>query len=355
MSVQFDRCTKCIQSAAFPKIQFDTGGVCNFCRKEAGTLTADKVIERSKLEIKELLEKRDRNAEYDALMCYSGGKDSTYTLKLAVEKYGLRVMSFTLDNGFISPVAIENINRVVSYLGVDHVTFRPAMDKFKKIVKASALKPIYNPKSLTRISSICNSCISMVNTTALKITLEKRIPFILAGYTIGQIPANGIIYKNNYAFLQESRQASLDRLRVDAGPFIEQYFCLPPHLIESAGEYPTTMNLLCVENITEQQIVDNIAKIGWRSPPDVDGCSSNCRLNTFNNYIHEKVFGYNPYELELSHLIRRGLMTRAEAEEKITSQPQDQLEEIQRDLGISVEEIELASTMYDGLGAQQRT
>jgi hypothetical protein len=75
----------------------------------------------------------------------------------------------------------------------------------------------------------------------------------------------------------------------------------------------------------------------------VDGCSSNCQLNTFNNYVHERRFGYSPYELELSHLIRKGLMTREEALEKIADQPREQLALIARRL-------ELAPQERDALG-----
>lgn len=74
------------------------------------------MITRAKDKIDKLLSEKHGSAEYDAVMCYSGGKDSTYTLMLAVKKYGLKVLSFTLDNGFISPVAFDNINRVTDAL-----------------------------------------------------------------------------------------------------------------------------------------------------------------------------------------------------------------------------------------------
>jgi hypothetical protein len=347
MSTQWDRCTKCVQSASFPKIKFDQEGVCNFCRKEAGAITQDRMIESAANKIADLLGNLERTGEYDALMCYSGGKDSTYTLKLAVEKYDLRVLSFTLDNGFISPVAFENIRRVVDHLGVDHLTLRPALRRFSAIVRASALKPIYSPKTLTRISSICNSCISIVNTMALKLAIEKRIPVILAGFTLGQIPANAVVYKNNYRFLQESRQESLDRLRREAGKFVDGYLCISDQVISAVESYPTTVNLLCIENVTETDIIKDVETIGWRRPHDVDGCSSNCMLNTFNNFVHERTFGYNPYELELSHLIRKGLMTREEALEKVHDQPQEQLHSVMKTLDIGENEMKDLPSLYE--------
>ena len=68
-----------------------------------------------------------------------------------------------------------------------------------------------------------------------------------------------------------------------------------------------------MENITEKEIIENILELGWEKPKDVDGCSSNCRINAFNNYVHIKKYGYSPYELELSHQVRNGLLEREEA------------------------------------------
>ena len=319
------RCARCVLSGMFPNIVFDENGVCNFCRDETSRAAENSAIEKSRVKLFDLIAANKGKSEYDALMCYSGGKDSSYTLMLAVKKYGLKVLSFTLDNGFLSKTAFDNINRVVDTLGVDHITVRPSGMFYKSIVVASLLQDIYNPKTLMRISSGCNSCISLVNITALKMAIEKNIPIIFAGFTLGQIPVNSMIYKNNYKFFQESREHSLNKLREYVGPSVDDYYCIRPSVLDQVKSYPFNINLLCLENITEEEIIKNVGTLGWMKPDDVDGCSSNCRLNTLNNYIHFKKFGYSPYELELSHLIRKGQLSRDEALEKINDQPEQQI------------------------------
>ncbi len=346
MNTGYDRCTKCILSAAFPRIEFDDHGVCNFCRDTFMYTSEEDEIEKARGQIDELIALQKGKSEYDAVMCYSGGKDSTYTLMLAVQKYGLRILSFTFDNGYISPTAFENIRRVVDHLGVDQITFKPSIKNMNSIIKASALNPIYNVRTLTRVSAVCNSCISIINNTALKIALEKKIPFILAGFTLGQIPVNGIIYKNNYEFLRESREAPLQKLRNKTGDFIDSYFTLPDTLTGKSTLYPHTLNLLCVEKLTEQEILSAVSTIGWVPPGDVDGCSSNCMLNSFSNMVHYKALGYNPYELELSHLIRKNLLTREEGLAKIADQPVEQQREVMNELGITERDIEKLNELY---------
>jgi len=103
--------------------------------------------------------------------------------------------------------------------------------------------------------------------------------------------------------------------------------------------YPHNANLLCVEDIAEPEIIDNLKLMGWKSPKDVDGCSSNCQLNTFNNMIHEKSYGYSPYELELSQLIRKGSLTREQALEKIKDQRTEMLGPIMKRLDIQPDDL----------------
>lgn len=330
------RCTKCILSENFPRIKFDDKGICNFCNDEMFFVTEQKQIQEAEQVVNKMFDEIRGDKEYDAIVCYSGGKDSTYTLKLAVEKYNLKILSFTLDNGFISPVAFENIEKVVSKLGIDHVTYRPSYQFMKKLFRVSSTVPIYSPKTLTRISANCNSCITIVNITALKYAIEKQIPFILAGFTLGQIPANTIYYKNNYEFFKESRQPVLNKLKKELGSDVSRYMEINESLLKDNMKYPHNINLLCLENITEKEIIEQIKPLGWLKPKDVDGCSTNCNLNAFNNFIHVKKFGYSPYELELSHLIRKKLLSREEALAKLLDQPEDQIQYAGKELKVDI-------------------
>lgn len=323
-------------SENFPRISFDDKGVCSFCNDEMFVSTdKDRILENEKI-INQMFDEVRGKKEYDAIVCYSGGKDSTYTLKLAVEKYNLRVLSFTLDNGFISSTAFKNIEKVVSKLGIDHVTYRPSYKFMSNLFKVSSTVPIYSKKTLTRISANCNSCISIVNMTALKYAIEKGAPFILAGFTLGQIPANTIYYKNNYEFFKESRGPVLNKLKAHLGEDVSRYMELNEELLKNNKSYPHNINLLCLEDITEEEIIERIKPLGWEAPKDVDGCSTNCKLNAFNNYIHVKKYGYSPYELELSHLIRNGNLSREEALNKLQDQPQDQIQQAKKELNVDI-------------------
>src|SRR5512133_2949348 len=161
MNRNIRRCTRCVLSENFPRIRFDANGICNFCNDELLHSISPEQIENARNGVLKLFDDVRGRSDYDAILCYSGGKDSTYTLKVAVEKFRLKILSFTLDNGFISLTAFRNIDNVVRRLGVDHITYKPSYTFMKDLFRFSTLTELYNPRTLIRISANCNSCISI--------------------------------------------------------------------------------------------------------------------------------------------------------------------------------------------------
>ena len=110
-------CTRCVLPASFPNIRFDGDGVCSQCLQGEAT-HQPRFQQRQIAEFQSTIEAHRGNVPYDAIACYSGGKDSTYMLRQMVHEYELQVLAFTLDNGFITEQSKQNIGRVVDLLGV---------------------------------------------------------------------------------------------------------------------------------------------------------------------------------------------------------------------------------------------
>jgi hypothetical protein len=62
--------------------------------------------------------------------------------------------------------------------------------------------------------------------------------------------------------------------------------------------------------------------------------------------VHVKSLGYNPYALELSHLIRSGQISRDYALEKMADQKVEQHELLMSDLGISNSDLDGLDRLY---------
>ncbi|MFC1944966.1 hypothetical protein ACFLX5_05780 [Chloroflexota bacterium] len=318
-------CTECVLPETFPRIQFDEEGRCNYCRSFKGiaNLSSQKESYRKKFEAL-VKEHRGRGA-YDVLMCYSGGKDSTYTLMLLKKEYGLNILAVTLDNGFVSERAVKNIGAVVDSLAVDHLFFKPSFDSLRKVFRECAARDIYPPKTLERASTICTSCMAVVKYSALRLAAEKDIPLLAFGWSPGQAPLASSILKNNPQMLRVMQKALFEPLHKIVGGGIRPYFLEEEHF---SGDYrfPYNIHPLAFLEYSEEGIYNSISRLGWEPPRDVDANSTNCLLNSFANMVHKDRFGFHPYAFEMANLVRQGHIDRAVALDKLNQQEVQSLE-----------------------------
>ena len=103
-------CKRCVLPETFPGIKFDSSGVCQYCA-EVENINFEEI--RSKVE-DFLRELSKEDLQYHIALAFSGGKDSTYTLKYLVENFDLRIMAITIDNGFISDRRTRKAARLLS-------------------------------------------------------------------------------------------------------------------------------------------------------------------------------------------------------------------------------------------------
>jgi len=310
------RCSRCVLPETFPGVSFDEAGVCNYCREHAARPEKGAAAQRAKRKFEELAANVRTRPGYHCLLAYSGGKDSTYTLWLLRERYGLRVLAVTFDNGFLSAGSFDNVRRIVEKLNVDHLLVKPRFDLLRTLFAGVARTNPFPPAALERASSICNACISLVKGATLRIAIEQRIPMIAYGWSPGQAPASAAIFRFNKAMLRHMQQARMAPLIEIAGDAVLPYMLTHEHL-DGPHPLPYSVNPLAFAGYDEHRIIDRITKLGWRPPADTDGNSSNCLLNSFAIRQHLADHGFHPYAFEIAGLVREGVMTRAEGIEKI--------------------------------------
>jgi hypothetical protein len=211
----------------------------------------------------------------------------------------------------MSPYAMRNINTVVERLGVDHVIFKPNFELMKKLFSLSISENLYAKKSLERASTICSSCMNMVKFIALKMTLEKEIPFIGYGWSPGQAPVQSSVMKNSAAFAKATQKVLYDPLHAKLGDEINPYFLSNEHFT-AAEKFPYNIHPLAFLEYDEEKIYGRIRELGWQPPQDTDPNSTNCLMNAFANQVHQQQHGFHPYAFEVAGLVRMGVMSREE-------------------------------------------
>ncbi len=317
-------CNRCILPETFPNVKFDADGVCSHCRQDEPVLSrssAKKAEYRRKLD--DLISAtRDRAPAYDALMAYSGGKDSSYTLKLLKERYGLRILALTLDNHFVAPVAWDNIRTVVDGLGIDHMTLRPSWSLMKELFTITAREDIFSPATLLRASSMCTACIGIVKGLALKTALEMSIPLVAFGWSPGQAPIQSAIMKTNPSLIRQSQKVLKAALPPNLLSSMASYLLPVTHYDLYKDAFPHNVHPLAFFDYDEEKIRSELETIGWRFPTDTDTNSTNCLLNAFANQCHLERHKFHPYVWEIANMVRQGVMSRADGIAKIYT-PQD--------------------------------
>lgn len=322
MSENIKRCRICVLSESFPGISFDKEGICSYCNSFHEDRNSSASLAKCKMQLDELIRKnKAASRDYDAVIAYSGGKDSTYLLKLLVEKYALNPLAVTFDNGFLSSRTWVNISNVINYLNVDWVNYRLKPRLMNRIITTCMDKEIY-PEYLTKYGSpICISCIRLIYNFAIRLAIEKRINLIFIGNSPGQMLCsdNEIIYRDNKIPFQLRRNL-YKPLADEIGEDIYRYFMIDKDEYKDKC-FPYIVNPYPVIGYDEKMIYSEISMMGWKKPNDVDPTSTNCVLNLLGIVEHYKKYNFHPYEYEISLLVRKRIISRDDALKRVEINP----------------------------------
>jgi tRNA(Ile)-lysidine synthase TilS/MesJ len=314
-------CSQCILPETFPGISFDDQGVCSYCRREEKRLSKSrerKADYRARLD-RLIASVKGKPPLYDAIMAYSGGKDSSYAMKLLKEQYDLRILSVTFDNHFVSPMAWRNIRTVTDYLESDHIRLRPSWPNVKALFSLTAKKDIFPPATLLRASAICTACIGIVKSVVLRMALEMDIPLVAFGWSPGQAPIQSAIMKTNPSLIRQNQAVLRNALTKELQEGLSGYFIPDSYYGKFKDKFPHNIHPLAFFDYNEDVIKEEMKGIGWEAPDDTDTNSTNCLLNAFANHCHMERHGYHPYVHEIASMVRQGVMDRPEGIEKIYS------------------------------------
>src|ERR1700742_4725861 len=83
------RCAKCGLPQTYETIEFDEAGVCNICRGFSFKQEKIDWTARKKM-LDAMIEEYRGKHEYDCIIPFSGGKDSTFTLLYLMKEYRIK-------------------------------------------------------------------------------------------------------------------------------------------------------------------------------------------------------------------------------------------------------------------------
>ena len=109
--------------------------------------------------------------DYDCIVPFSGGKDSTYTLWYLIKEKGLKPLVVRFDHGFYRTRVNENVDRALKLLGADILQFTPNWQVVRKLMF----------ESLRRRGDFCWHCHCGIFSYPMWISLNFGVPLVLWG------------------------------------------------------------------------------------------------------------------------------------------------------------------------------
>ena len=312
------RCRRCGLGIDVPGTTLDHDGVCNVCRTyDAVAPQAEqwfRTVDDLDTELGEA--RRRRRGGIDCLHLLSGGKDSTYALYQLVEQ-GWNVHAFTLDNGFISDGAKENIRRSVADLGITH-----------EFATTPAMNEIFRD-SLDRHANVCQGCYKTIYTLAVARAHEMGIPVIVTGLSRGQFFETRLVPHQFEAGRFDADE--IDRTVLEARKVYHHTPDAVTQLLPEQRVFDDDAIFDEVRFVDFYRYVDvDLAELydflehraPWVRPADT-GRSTNCLVNVAGIKVHTTERGYHNYAEPYSWDVRLGHKTREEALEELDDEIDD--------------------------------
>jgi N-acetyl sugar amidotransferase len=328
-----------MDNIADPDIRFDEYGVCNYYHEymqaEAKYVKTGRDGEQAIQELVECIQRTGKGKPYDCLIGLSGGVDSTYVAYL-VKKWGLRPLAVHLDNGWNSELAVQNVENIVTRLGIDLFTLVVNWDEFRDIQLA------YLKASVIDIEVVSDHAIFA---TMYKLAKEKNINFILSGTNVVTeyiMPPSWLYKKMDFANLKDIHQQYGHR-KLKTYPsfgFIKYiYYSSVLNLSPVSILNYVPFNKAAVKEIIKQEL-------GWR---DYGGKHYESIFTKFYqaHFLPQK-FKVDKRKPHLSTLICSGQLTKHEALEELRK-PLYEEKELTNDTLYVLKKLQLSEAEFDAI------
>jgi hypothetical protein len=342
-------CTRCVLNATFPGITFDENGICSVCQsyeknnKKAEQQIADLPAKRKILD-QLCQDAKDKKRNFDVLIPLSGGKDSMYVLYLAVKELGLTPLAFTMDNGYLTQVARDNIDRACRILGVEHVYY--CMDP-------KMMKELFG-LFIKETGYFCSICMRAIGMSTELVAEMYDIPLVFGGSASKvELPVAPIMFQSGpVAFISNvfKGKTGVDKYKrlLFEGTLKRRIgyrrFWWGSQRRLGSYAWVNLPNYIDWNYATMFKTIQD--ELGWKSPSGKEEEHIDCAIHKASAYIHDRRWkGSEIKRLNFAGLIMAGQMTREEALEKLKTEGLPQYDET--DLQPFINDIDLTKNEFD--------
>jgi predicted PP-loop superfamily ATPase len=261
-------CRQCLFDTRIPNIYISSDGLCNMCR----TYRQNFKLEVLAAEVEAFLRTpREHGSEVDAVVAFSGGKDSAVSLLLARRRFDLNVIPVMVQNGFIPEAVVENGRRFCRRMGTELVVLDIEFTSYVRQMMDDGFRNGYP----------CYKCGELFHAEIQRFCAQHRI--------------NRVILGRNWWRWIEPEDRSVRWVQDAASGLNMQFMSLPFAL-----------------QLTEEEVQELLAVEGW-TPIRIHGNSTNCLIPGLVEHTLFQRLGYHPELNLLSREVIAGHMTKESA------------------------------------------
>lgn len=306
------RCPACILNSAAIPLEEDRP--CELCRSAESRTDKSASTDSQHLarELDTLLNAHcgAGAGEFDALLMFSGGKDSTYLLHQLQSRYpNLRLFAIMVDNGFSSPAALVNAHLILERSGVKHRIVRPPFNLVKDLFQHCLIN--YNLRG--GYLTVDRADGELIFDVARNIATRQRIPLIIAGISPAQ--CREILQVNSFEL--PSDHMTFDRTHVAGFDMDDIYSvidrsCWWQHSDHSRTELPRIIVPFFAWDYDEKTVARKGAALLNLKKQYLHPIITNHDLIFVTFALDYTRLGYSTFEIEFAKSIRRGEAPRSE-------------------------------------------
>ncbi|MFZ5945164.1 MAG: N-acetyl sugar amidotransferase [Bacillota bacterium] len=337
--VDYKICNRCVMDTTAEEIEFDSGGLCNFCRGfESNIKKRWFPNDEGKDKLKEIvseIKKVGKGKKYDSIIGLSGGVDSSYLALIAKKELGLNPLAVHVDAGWNSEIAVQNIENIVRKLDIDLFTYVVDWQEVRDLQRAYLRSGLANqdvPQDHAFFAML------------YRYAVENKIKYVLTGSNIATesiLPKSWGYYAMDVIQLKEIHKKYGEQpLRSYPTLNLFQYYIYYPLVKKMKVVAP--LNYLPYNREDAMKVLQE--DLGYKSYGQKHHESVFTKF--FQSYYLPIRFGFDKRKAHLSSLILSGQITREEALKELKKEPynkenilEDQIYVLKK-LGISAEEFE---------------
>jgi glucosamine--fructose-6-phosphate aminotransferase (isomerizing) len=322
------RCTKCILPETMPFIKFDSKGECNYCKSYV-----KKNESKPKADLEEILQRYQSTSGDKVIVPFSGGRDSTYTLHLIKQEFGMQPITMTYDWGMVTDLARRNISRMCSSLGVENILIADDIEKKRRNVKLNLVAWLRKPElgMINILMAGDKHFFRHIQTVKMETNISLNI-WGMNPLEVTHFKAGFLGFPPDFAMDQVFNTGLHGQMRYQALR-AKEVFKNPSYINRSlwdtlSGEYYRSVkkqtdfyNLFDYWLWDETEIDRTLDSYEWERSVDT---KSTWRIGdgtaAFYNYVYYTMAGFTEYDTFRSNQIREGQLSRDKALELVADE-----------------------------------